>query len=502
MKEILWIPVGSASLLLLLALLVFRSVPIRRLGVVLGASSFLLTLFYHVSDTFTGDGITEATVFHLIYGLDGLDFGVYIVPAMLTAVAIFVLALLIAFLWRKAASVRRKPRMVLLEMTLLCSGGLFSVGVHPSVLQSASIAQALFAQGQAKVLDEEMQVANIEFPTEKKKKSLVYLYVESFERTFLNDLLYKELAPGMKELESRAISFGGIGQAPMTEWTIAGMVASQCGIPLAVFRSQRNDLSDIKAFVPGATCMGDILSASGYHTTYIGGADLQFAGKGNFYESHGFSEIIGLKEIQAEHNNSLPLSKWGVFDDALFETAYSKLVRLASEDEPFALFILTLDTHPPLGHVTPGCEDVIYRDGSSKLLNAVKCADRLVPEFVSKIMELESNHEIVVVVASDHLQMNNDASEELERNQAARENLLLVLNSGMEPQHIRRTATTLDVAPTVLHLLGWEIEKFALGRNLLMQGPTLAEKYGEESFFPMLQQWRLSLWRTWKSSSN
>lgn len=502
MKEILWIPVGSALVLLLLALLVFRSVPIRRSAVVLVASSFFLTLFYYVSDSFTGDGITEATVFHLIYGLDGLDIRVYLVPAVMAAVAICVLALVVVFLWRKAASVRKKPRMVLLEMTLLCSGGLFSVGVHPSVMQSASLAQALFAEGEARVLDEEMQSADVVFPSGKKKKSLVYVYAESFERTFLNQSLYKDLAPAMRELESSAVSFGEIKQAPMTEWTIAGMVASQCGIPLAVFRSQRNDLSDIKEFVPGVTCMGDILTASGYHTAYIGGADLQFAGKGNFYESHGFSEIIGLKEIQAQNNNALPLSKWGVFDDALFDTAYRRMVELASGDQPFALFILTLDTHPPLGHVTPGCEDVAYRDGSSKLLNAVKCADRLVPEFVNRIMRVKTDHEVVVVVASDHLQMNNDASEELEKNQAARENLLMVLNSGMEPQHIRRTATTLDVAPTVLSLLGWEIEKFALGRNLLMQGPTLTEKYGEERFFPMLQQWRLSLWKTWKSASN
>jgi phosphoglycerol transferase len=187
------------------------------------------------------------------------------------------------------------------------------------------------------------------------------------------------------------------------------------------------------------------------------------------------------------------------------QTAFDKFRELSAGEQPFALFLLTLDTHPPRGHETPSCKSIRYGEGGYAMLNAVHCADRLVSEFVTRIedyaAEQRSENELVVIVASDHLMMHNEISPILDEHRGQRENLWLARSAELEPGVVQREATTLDIAPTVLSLLGWDVESMALGRNLLKPAPTLIERYGQARFFTMLQHWRLNLWKTWVPST-
>ena len=232
---------------------------------------------------------------------------------------------------------------------------------------------------------------------------------------------------------------------------------------------------------------------------YIGGADLGFAGKERFYPDHGFTEIIGLNQIQEKQIQPLPVSRWGIYDDTMFEIAFEKFKLLSSKEQPFSLFLLTLDTHPPYGHKTPTCRDVKYGNHTQRMLNAVKCADKLIAGFVARVEDYAQaqGKDLIVIVASDHLMLRNEISETLESKELVRENLFFARSPDISPQIIARHATTLDIAPTVLSLLGWDVEAMALGRNLLKPGSTLVEKYGEKNFFDMVQSWRLNLWKTW-----
>ena len=51
-------------------------------------------------------------------------------------------------------------------------------------------------------------------------------------------------------------------QSPGATWTIAAMVATQCGVPLTVYSEGdvRHD-GNARTFLAGATCLGDILQA-------------------------------------------------------------------------------------------------------------------------------------------------------------------------------------------------------------------------------------------------
>lgn len=107
--------------------------------------------------------------------------------------------------------------------------------------------------------------------------NVVYIYAESLERTYFNPA-FPDLAPQLNQQMQSGLDFTATAQLPGTDYTIAGMVASQCGIPLfAPFEG--NASSSLSSFYPQSLCLGDILKNSGYQNWFIQGADLRFGGK-------------------------------------------------------------------------------------------------------------------------------------------------------------------------------------------------------------------------------
>ncbi len=454
-----------------------------------GLCLVFLTGFFLISDSFTTSGIDESVVYHLKYGLAGAGFREY-TGALIATGAFFLLSgmTFITSLWIiKTPRESRTPSRTWTAQLMLGAAFL----VHPGVQDVYHLNAPIFIHppGPTRfaVFHRMPKLVN----HSAQPKNLVYIYAESLERTYFDDDLFPGLITGLKELEHHALSFTGVDQVGGTHWTIAGMVASQCGIPL-VTASGGNSMSGIDRFLPGATCIGDVLHSRGYSLTFMGGADLNFAGKGKFLASHGFSEMLGKQELQETLVDQHYVSAWGLYDDILLDQVYRRFETLAQADAPFALFALTLDTHHPKGHISRRCDDMLYQEGDNAILNAVHCSDFLITEFVRKVLHSPHAHNTMIVIGSDHLAMGNTATELLERGD--RKNLLMVLDPSRERAgFVDKQGTTLDVAATLLSLLGYEAPAFGLGRNLLAHAPTLAEqepnlKQTLESLSPDLNQ--------------
>ena len=193
-----------------------------------------------------------------------------------------------------------------------------------------------------------------------------------------------------------------------------------------------------------------------------------------------------------------PKSKWGMYDDTTLDVAFQKFEQLSRAGKPFGLFSLTLDTHPPSGHVTPACSGQVYGDGQNKMLNAVHCADQLIGTFIRKIRSSPYAENTILVVGSDHLVLSSDASALIQApGGMPRNNLLLVFDAGQPPRIVSRAGTTLDIAPTLLSLLGYESGEYAMGRNLFGKNPTMVEKFGFDVFAGKVEHWRTELWKYW-----
>ena len=109
------------------------------------------------------------------------------------------------------------------------------------------------------------------------KRNLVYIYAESLERTYFDESLFPGLIKELRHLESVSTSFTQIKSVYGTQWTVAGLTASQCGIPL-VTPSHGNSMSGMDAFLPNTICLGDLLSEEGYELSYLSGSSADFAG--------------------------------------------------------------------------------------------------------------------------------------------------------------------------------------------------------------------------------
>jgi len=446
------------------------------LAFIIGFVIAFLCSVYIVSDAFTNEGIDEAVLYHLSVGLEGAGFSDFI-DIMVFSVFLLLSSLVYAYCCTKVLSRKRFHGARWGVAGLFLASAAFAV--NPGVDDIATVGTYYFSGGGAK--DQLPQFYRKGYVRGLKKgveqpKNLVVIYGESLERTYFDNALFPELLPNLTALEDKSLSFTNIRQLPGTGWTIGGMVASQCGVPL-VASSGGNGMDGVDSFLPGARCLGDILSEKGYELDFIGGADTGFAGKGSFYRTHGFDTVEGLKELGPRTPDADYRNAWGLHDDTTFKFAKERFDEMAEGKRPFALVTLTLGTHHPDGFLSRECKDTSYRQGDNPVLNAVSCTDELIPQFINYISRSKHADDTLIVLVSDHLAINNTASDLLK--EGTRRDLFMVMGSDIAPARITRPGSTLDMAPTVLSLLGYQAEAVGMGRNLLGSQPTFVEAFPE-----------------------
>jgi hypothetical protein len=290
-------------------------------------------------------------------------------------------------------------------------------------------------------------------------KNVILIYLEGLEQNYLDKVLFPNLLPELNELREKSTSFSNLIQYPGTGWTIAGLVSSQCAVPLLSFRGGNTVLKQLDNPFSEIDCLAEYFKLVGYNTTYVGGASLEFAGKGSFLADNGFDTVLGLDEIPAYDRHG-----WGIFDQYLFDHMKELFDELALRETPFLLSALTLDTHHPTGTPSPNCTP--YGSGDNAMLNAVHCTDQLVGDFVNHVRSSEVGDETLIVLLSDHLAIPKGVVDDLSRKE--RKLLFMILDpSQQSSQEFSGQASHFDIAPTILDSLKIEGAEFAFGHSLL-----------------------------------
>lgn len=426
-------------------------------------SSIILFIAYGVATYFTGNGIDEATIYHLKYGLDGAGFLEY---RWLIGTTIMALMLGSFYLFRIILKCEDNRNINSLSSFSFLS---FSLLLNPASIDIYNLhANSLIITEQSTHKTTTSFYEHYRKPyieaSENSHKNIVFIYAESLERTYFDKTIFPDLIKGLRELESKSTYFTNIKQVTGTGWTVAGMTASQCGIPLFT-PSHGNSMSGMDQFLSSAVCLGDLLNKRGYQLNYMGGASLDFAGKGKLFKTHGFTNVLGRDELLPKLKNEAYQTGWGLYDDSLFNMVYSRFIELSEAGDKFGIFTLTLDTHHPNGHPSKSCKGTEYKDGSNPILNAVACSDYLISNFIKKIIESPFADQTIVVLVSDHLAMRNTAYDLLQTKD--RRNLFMILDTSKHnPMEIKTAGSTLDVGATLLPFLGFTGD-IGLGDNLL-----------------------------------
>ena len=92
---------------------------------------------------------------------------------------------------------------------------------------------------------------------DKKTKNIIFIYLESYEKLYLDNSLFPWLSNNLNEIKNNSIYFDNIKQAHLTSRTIAWMVWSQCWLPLITSWWWWNSMNWIDSFLSKAYCIWD-----------------------------------------------------------------------------------------------------------------------------------------------------------------------------------------------------------------------------------------------------
>ncbi|HAZ78229.1 MAG TPA: phosphatidylglycerol--membrane-oligosaccharide glycerophosphotransferase, partial [Enterobacteriaceae bacterium] len=446
----------------------------------------VLNIALYASDYFTGDGINDAVLYTITNSLTGAGVSKYILPG--AALIIGLLALFFALGWILRRRRHHPLHVGYSLLALLLALG--SVDASPAFRQ---ITELVKSQSRAGDPDFAVWYKEPAKSIPQPALNLVYIYGESLERTYFDSTAFPGLTPELGALKDEGLDFTHTAQLPGTDYTIAGMVASQCGIPLfAPFEG--NASASMSSFFPHNLCLGDILKNSGYENHFVQGANLRFAGKDVFLKSHGFDHLIGAEELKGRVADPTYRNDWGFYDDTVLDEVWQQYQQLSQSGKRFSLFALTVDTHHPDGFVSRSCERKSYAiDGkANQSFSAVTCSQQHIAALINKIKASPWFKDTVIVVSSDHLAMNNTAWKYLSKQD--RNNLFFVLRGDQPVQDvIGLKRNTMDNGATVLDILGGD-NFLGLGRSSL-SGQSLSQ-----SFLNMKEKvlaWKPDIIRLW-----
>ncbi|WNL38928.1 sulfatase-like hydrolase/transferase [Halomonas sp. PAMB 3232] len=446
----------------------------------------LLGIYVYLADSF-GNVDLGAVFFHLQAGMTDHGGGGKMVIAALYVLTM--LALLISITWMA----RRDPRWRLTERFF----ALALLAINP-LLYGLGQRSAAIVTDDGEWLDRRY-VAPPTAMRSDDPPNLLLMYLESLERTYSSDI-FGDAYADLEALGERGWVFEGVRQMDNTGWTMAGMIASQCGVPLMpaglLHDTQFEPLTQV---VPGVNCLGDVLAGQGYRLSYLGGASSQFAGKGLFYNGHQFQTVKGKEDWLAKLDDQQYVNSWGVYDDTLYSETEREIRRLENEDDgPWAVVNLSLAGHSPHGFPSQTCIDRQGDFDGQDILFSVKCSAWQARDLIERLEAEGLLDNTLVVLQSDHLTMRVPVWDQLTA--LDRDNTLIMLGDGLEPRRIRRNATMLDVFPTLLEAMGMTLDEHraGLGVSLLGDRSTLTETHGLDVLNERLREETALQHRLWE----
>lgn len=322
---------------------------------------------------------------------------------------------------------------------------------------------------------------NIDIKAPDKKRNLIYIFLESMEETYKSKsdggAFNTNIIPELTNLQKENQSFkNGAYTLSGTTYTMGAMVGHTAGIPVKI-GIHPDDLDGISTLLPGVSNIGSILNKYNYNQMIMFGSDSTFASRNVYFKENNY-KIWDVSSAIAEGKMTDKDKVWWGFDDSdLFKYSKEKILELSKKDKPFNFTLLTANTHFEDGYLEEICENK-YND---KYANTISCSSKQVYEFIKWIKKQDFYTDTVIVVAGDHLTMDKDFLNDIDKSYE-RTIYNVIINSSLDLKNNDRLYSTLDLFPTTLASMGFTIngDRLGLGTNLYSNKLTIIEKYGIE----------------------
>ena len=325
---------------------------------------------------------------------------------------------------------------------------------------------------------------SLKLETPDSPRNLIVIMMESMETNFENH------TPEIVNLQRQNTNFapGGVSVSG-TSWTIAGITGKLCGIPLNMPMGINEYLGKLPTYLPHARCLMDVLEKKNYRQIYMQGSSGDFTQKRTFWAVHGNVEVHDIEyytrigKIPEKYNVF-----WGFEDRKLYNFAKNELDSLSKMEKPFALYMLTVDTHQPEGYVDAQCAKE-FAEVNGGLPKALRCASKQLDEFLIWAKKQPWYANTVISVMGDHTMPSLSPKAEI----PVSDSLYwtnFIINSAVNTPVRERQYSSLDMFPTLLEAMGFKLENHSagLGRSLYSDSLTMLELYGRQTLDSLLRE--------------
>ncbi len=284
------------------------------------------------------------------------------------------------------------------------------------------------------------------------KRNVVLVLMESMSARLMgrfgNDA---GLTPFLDSLYNRSLSFSNFYSSG--NHTNHGLYATLYSFPSIMYRNAMKG-SDIPSYAGLPT----VLREAGYATMFFMTHESQYDNMNAFLRSNGYDEIYA----QENYPREKVANHFGVQDDYLFTYALPVLRRHAASGRPFLATLLTISNHPP--YVLPAWFKPRNRKPEEQI---VEYADRAIADFMHAVAREPWAENTLFVFLGDHGKAVGPADCELP--EAQNHVPLIICGKGIGAREHTGFAQQVDVAPTVLGLLGLPYVQNNFGIDLLRE---------------------------------
>ncbi|WP_322003485.1 LTA synthase family protein [Marinobacter alexandrii] len=281
--------------------------------------------------------------------------------------------------------------------------------------------------------------------------NLVIVLEESLGATFVESLGGWPVTPRLEALKSDGWWFENL-YATGTR-SVRGIEAVISGfLPSASRSVVKLSLSQSHFFT-----LAGLLERNGYNTGFIYGGEAHFDNMRSFFSGNGFQHISD----QGDYANPNFIGSWGVSDEDLFNKTNEELEKLHRSGQPFFRLVFSSSNHTPFEF--PDGRISLYDRDKNTVNNAVKYADHALGEFIETARQQDYWKNTVFLIVADHdARVWGDELVPIKNFHIPG----LILGGEIEPKRVSTIASQIDLAPTLLSLMGLETDHPMIGRDI------------------------------------
>ncbi len=334
-------------------------------------------------------------------------------------------------------------------------------GVYPGMPESKAIRLLRDFYGKDRLLDPpgtrsiRRFVDNGDRP---KKLNIVVVIEESFGSGFVDSLdndRRESISPNLDRLAKDGLFFTNIYASG--DRSVRGLEAVLTSFePIPGISTARRPGSQ------GMYSLPTVLKGMGYETAMLYAGRAAFDNMGNFWRGIGFDHVWDQGDIEEPGFTTI----WGAADEYLFGDALKRMDRMTRAGRPVMLSMFTVSNHRPYKYPAGRIDKAAEQ---KRIENTATYADWAFGNFIERARSRPWFDDTVFVFVADHgPKINGAAQVPL---QSFRIPLLFYAPKHIVARRVDTLGAQIDLAPTLLGLLGASYESRFFGQDLLRVKP-------------------------------